>query len=329
MRQPGRVAGRGRSTHRGPSAASVAPQPRVRAAGSPPPRRPARGGRGRRGRAPAGRRRSAPACRQRSRVAATSGTVPAAPFSRSSSGSRPMAAARRAELGLVAPHSTGPARRSTRARPDRGRWPRTQRAPGRTARSNVRERRNGQVELGRRSGRRGRACDVGPSPPMMIGGAGCCSGLGRRRRVRDRGSGWPVNANRSPIGVGPQPGDDRELLLEPVEALSERRERDAVGRVLGLVPAGAEPELDPAAAHLVDLGHGDRERAGVPERRRRDERAEADRGRLAGQAGQRDPGVGRAGQAVGRRPSRGSGRSGRSASKPRCSVACATASRSS
>ena len=44
-----------------------------------------------------------------------------------------------------------------------------------------------------------------------------------------------------------------ELLLEPVEALAEGRERDAVGLVLGLVPARAETELDPAAAHLVDL----------------------------------------------------------------------------
>ena len=46
-------------------------------------------------------------------------------------------------------------------------------------------------------------------------------------------------------------------------------ERDAVGGVLGLEPAGAEAELDPAAAHLVDLRDRDRERAGQPERRRR------------------------------------------------------------
>ena len=52
-----------------------------------------------------------------------------------------------------------------------------------------------------------------------------------------------------------------ELLLQPVEALPQGGERDAVGGVLVVVPAGADAELDPAAAHLVDLGHGDGERA--------------------------------------------------------------------
>ena len=55
----------------------------------------AAGGRGRAGRGPAGR--SAPSRRRRNApsVSTTSATVPAAPFVRSSSGSRPMAAARR------------------------------------------------------------------------------------------------------------------------------------------------------------------------------------------------------------------------------------------
>ncbi len=59
-----------------------------------------------------------------------------------------------------------------------------------------------------------------------------------------------------------------ELLLEPVEALAERREGDPVGGVLGVVPAGAESELDPAPAHGVDLGHRDGERDREPERGR-------------------------------------------------------------
>ncbi len=61
----------------------------------------------------------------------------------------------------------------------------------------------------------------------------------------------------------PHAGDDLELLLEPVEALAERRERDPVGLVFGVEPAGAEAELDPAAGHLVDLGdaHGEAGRA--------------------------------------------------------------------
>ena len=67
--------------------------------------------------------------------------------------------------------------------------------------------------------------------------------------------------------------------------------------VLAVVPAGAEAELDPATAHGVDLRHRDRERAGernvtgetrVPSRRRR----------VAGEAGEGDPGVGGAGEAA-------------------------------
>ncbi len=69
--------------------------------------------------------------------------------------------------------------------------------------------------------------------------------------------------------------------------------------MLLLVPAGAEPELDPAAGHLVDVGDGDRQHAREAERRRRDERPEADRRRVAGEPGQRDPRIGRAGQPAG------------------------------
>ena len=91
----------------------------------------------------------------------------------------------------------------------------------------------------------------------------------------------------------PQAGDDLELLLEPVEAFAERRERDAVGGVLGLEPAGAQPELHPAARHLVDLRHRDGQWPGQPEGRRGDQGAEPDPGRLAGQAAEGHVGVGR------------------------------------
>ena len=60
----------------------------------------------------------------------------------------------------------------------------------------------------------------------------------------------------------PQAGDDLELLGEALEALGERAERDAVGRVLGLEPPGTQSELDAAGAHRVDLGDADREGAG-------------------------------------------------------------------
>src|ERR1035437_4822777 len=49
-------------------------------------------------------------------------------------------------------------------------------------------------------------------------------------------------------GSLPEPGDDGQLLLEPVEPLAHRLgEWDAVCRVLPLRPARAKPELDPSA----------------------------------------------------------------------------------
>ena len=299
---------------------------RVTAAGSPPPRRPARGARGRTGRAPAGR--AAP------RPPAASGRgwrPPPAPDRRRRAraarpAARPMAAARRGTRPRRR-RSTGRARPSRRARPGRGRWPRTRRGPAPHCSSNSASGREGQVELGRvaggEAGRAGRAVAADDDRR-----AGLLHGLGQARGVLDL---VVAAGEREPLAdrVRPQPGDDGELLLQALEALAEGREGDGVGLVLGLVPARAEAELDPAAAHLVDLRHGDREGTGVAERGRRDERAEADRGGLAGEPGQRDPGVRRAREAVGVRPSPGSGRSGRSASKPRRSAAWATARRSS
>ena len=54
----------------------------------------------------------------------------------------------------------------------------------------------------------------------------------------------PVVAEGFPGFGSPEPRDHRELLLEAVEALTERREGDAVCRVLGLEPARAESQLD-------------------------------------------------------------------------------------
>ena len=135
---------------------------------------------------------------------------------------------------------------------------------------------------------------------MTIGTPPSCDRLGQRRRVGDRVVLALVRERRADRRR-PQPGDDRQLLLEALEALAERRERDRVRLVLALVPAGAEAELDAAAGHLVDPGDRDRQRSGQAERRRRDERAEADRRRVAGQAGERRPGV--ASARAGRRPS--------------------------
>ena len=57
------------------------------------------------------------------------------------------------------------------------------------------------------------------------------------------------------VGDGPQPGDDGQLFIEPLETLAHRWEGNPVGGVFGLVPAGPEAELHPPAAHGVDLGH--------------------------------------------------------------------------
>ena len=91
----------------------------------------------------------------------------------------------------------------------------------------------------------------------------------------------------------PEPGDDRQLLFQPVEPLLDRRERQAERRMLACVPRGADTELDPAAAHVVDRRDDGREQPGRPEGRGRHQRAEPDPAGVARQAGQRRPAVGR------------------------------------
>ncbi len=61
----------------------------------------------------------------------------------------------------------------------------------------------------------------------------------------------------------PESGDDGQLLLEALEALAHRGKRDAESFVLAVEPSGAEAELDPSAAHRIDLGHRQRQHSGV------------------------------------------------------------------
>jgi hypothetical protein len=68
--------------------------------------------------------------------------------------------------------------------------------------------------------------------------------------------------------------------------------------VLGLVPARAQAQLDTAAGHGVDLGDLDGQHAGQAEGGGRHQGSEPDAAGLAGQSGQRDPGVGGARQSV-------------------------------
>jgi len=81
--------------------------------------------------------------------------------------------------------------------------------------------------------------------------------------------------------------DDRERLLEPVDAPARGVERDARRAVLGLIPAGAEAELEPAAGQVMQarglVGH-DR---GVPEVVAEHHRAHAQVPGHRGRGGQR------------------------------------------
>ena len=88
--------------------------------------------------------------------------------------------------------------------------------------------------------------------------------------------------------------DDLELLGVAVEAVARGLEREAVARVLVLVPARAEPELDPAAGDVVGRDGLARQHRRVAEGRGRDQRAEPQRGGLRGERDERAPGVERA-----------------------------------
>jgi hypothetical protein len=97
----------------------------------------------------------------------------------------------------------------------------------------------------------------------------------------------------------PPHGDENlELLLESLEAFPHGlAEGEAVGGVFSLEPAGADTQVDAATAHLVDLGDLGGEDARVTEGDRGHERAEANRGRVPGEAGKVGPRLARSGLA--------------------------------
>ena len=64
--------------------------------------------------------------------------------------------------------------------------------------------------------------------------------------------------------LGEEAADQRERLLELVEAAADRREVVAEGLGLGLVPPRAEAELEAAAGDVVERRRGLREQARVP-----------------------------------------------------------------
>ena len=110
----------------------------------------------------------------------------------------------------------------------------------------------------------------------------------RERRAIDE---VVVLALERDVLLGPEPVHDLDLLGEVLEPLAQRRKREPEGLVLELVPAGAHPELDPAARDVVDGRDGVREQRRVAEGDRRDERPEAEPLRERGQAGDRRPRV--------------------------------------
>ena len=68
--------------------------------------------------------------------------------------------------------------------------------------------------------------------------------------------------------IAPAPPDHLELLLQDLHAHPRRGEREAVGGVLALMPAGSEPELDATARDVVGSDDHLRECRGVAKCRR-------------------------------------------------------------
>ena len=155
-----------------------------------------------------------------------------------------------------------------------------------------------------------------PWPPTMIRGRAPWAVLGRPATSTGRGRNRASSRRRPLRPSNDQPSGSAHRPCRIASWSSSMSARRSIGgkarpvlAVLGLVPAGADAELDAAAAHLVDrhrdLGHV----AGESEGDRRDERAEMDPRGVAGQAGQDRPGI-RRGAPAG--PGKtGSGRTGR------------------
>jgi hypothetical protein len=84
---------------------------------------------------------------------------------------------------------------------------------------------------------------------------------------------------------------DPQRLLQPLEALGQRRERDAQPAALLLVPGGADAEPGATARQHVQGGHALDQHARVPRRHPGDHGAKLDALRLAGREGQRGVGL--------------------------------------
>ena len=215
------------------------------------------------GRAPAGRRcphRSPPKAASRS---TTSSGVPAAPLARSSSGLRPMTwpARRRPLLRRSRSRRPGPPRGPSVA----GSRPRSSQAARTRAywASVSAERGEGQVEfVGEGGGQPGRA--LGPAAAHDERRVRSLGRLGQGRAVLEL---VVMRRRRERLALrrAPQAGEDGEAAPPAARSARPAAGTEAVGRVLAVVPAGAQSELDPAAAHGVHLGHRDGQEPGRAE----------------------------------------------------------------
>ena len=120
----------------------------------------------------------------------------------------------------------------------------------------------------------------GPPEPPITSGIGRCTGFGCASRS--------TTLKCSPSKLNGPSAHERvailELLFEGVHPRPELRQVEAVGLVLAVPPAGAEPGVRPAAADLVDRRERLGEDRGMAEGRRRDHRPQP---QLLGDRGQR------------------------------------------
>ncbi len=225
-------------------------------------------------------------------------------------------AARSAGRGRLRPRRTARRGRATATpSPDRGRPPRTPARARRDARGRRRASRPSRCSS-RRPPRPTSASSRSPLPPTKIGGVGS---LHRGRLVHAPSSAVVTAVERARPSAEQAATAPAIASREPGQALPRRRHVHADRRVLGLVPPGADADVEPAAADAVEGGERLGEHGGGAERLAEHERAEArarhDRAASAASVDDRIE-ARRAGRA-GRRTSRRRGRGGRTATASR------------